>query len=217
VARASSKPRKSPVRPARGEPLAEEKLLPSGPPNAGAAELQAIADRHGGPHALARSLGSKEATVRSWLVGKAKPSTVARKALREAYGIAWTAWDSVAPVGGAIVPSKPRYEPEPALAADASARDRAQHQVDALRKTIERAKGENVGFRELASLEGAYTSALNQLARLTGETEITEASILRSPAWARIMRVVREVLESHGQGLAGELATALERLAEDGA
>ena len=189
---------------------------PSLAPNAGAAVLADLAQRHGGPHAIARNLGSNEATVRSWLTGKARPSTVARKALRETYGIDWKAWDEAAPAAG-VAAVKPRYEPEPALPPDASARDRAQHQVDAIRKTIERAKGENVGFRELAALEGSYTSALTQLSRLTGETEITEAAILRSPAWARISRVVREVLEKHGQGLAGELATALERLAEDGA
>jgi recombinational DNA repair protein RecT len=72
-----------------------------------------------------------------------------------------------------------------------------------------------VPYRERAQLITSCTGLCRLLARLSGQLEVTEVAIVRSAAWARAMRVVREVLEKH-PAAAAELDAALERFASGG-
>jgi hypothetical protein len=66
--------------------------------------------------------------------------------------------------------------------------------------------------RERASLANACTSALRLYSRLSGELEITEVSILRSAAWARLRRIVLGALDAHPEA-AKAVALAVESYA----
>jgi hypothetical protein len=176
---------------------------------------------HGGASALGRFLGDvEESSIRNWIKGT-KPSGAARARIAVALGIRAKAWDAPPPgKGEALEPAalpKPKPMPElPALPMNATTRDLARHQVERIRIEIDHRRSEGIGSRELASLESSYVTALRNLAKVSGEDDITEATVLRHPAFQRCMRVIEEWLEANGDGKVAKLAAALERLAEEG-
>lgn len=103
----------------------------------------------------------------------------------------------------------------PTLEGDVSPRDKAATHVSWLESKIKWSESNGGSTRELSQLSGQYTSALKNLARLSGALDITEMQILRSAPWTRIMSVVRDVLKRHPLVLA-EVVAALESLEETG-
>lgn len=200
--------------PARSAAVKETKPAPSAAALALAQEARKLG---GGTSELARRLRAHESTVRSWITGRAKPSGAVRASIAAVCGIRADAWDQ-APGANAKAPAKRAVElpPRPVIHIGASALERTRAQVVNLEADINRARSSGISYRELSSLENSYAMAVKQLAKLTGETEITEAAILRSPAFARCMRVLREVLEARAPDALAELAERLERLANDG-
>lgn len=182
----------------------------------GATELARAVTRHG-PRELGRRTGASESAIRSWATGEREPSGPSRSALQK-IGIDPKAWSTPATASKrAPTPATPPTSPTPPRSTPpATARDRAIEQVDQLRADIAQARATAASYRDLAALESTHVSALRNLARLSGELEVSESAILRSAAWSRAMRLVREVLERHPVA-AGELAEAIERFARDGA
>jgi hypothetical protein len=74
----------------------------------------------------------------------------------------------------------------------------AQRLVSRIEKELELAQG-NAEYspRERASLASAGTSALRLYSRLAGSLEVTQASIVRSAAWGRILRAFERVFSRH--------------------
>jgi hypothetical protein len=186
---------------------------------AGARRLAEVVELHG-PREVGRRLGASESSVRSWVRGQRSPTGAARRVLFETFAIEASSWGNpdAARTPGQDAPASPPPSPPPrtssgprATAPPATAAGKAAEQVNRLHGEIVAAKEKGAGWRDLASLETAYTSALRNLGRLSGELEVSESSILRSAAWGRVMRVVSGVLERH-PGIARELAAAIERV-----
>ena len=62
-----------------------------------------------------------------------------------------------------------------------------------------------------AALFRARLDALDKIARLRGEHELTPAMVLRSKAWREVMSAIAPILEKHPD-VAAEIADALEAL-----
>lgn len=157
---------------------------------------------------VAKKIKCSEAGIRNWLALRRRPDSDARMAMFEAYDIPIAAWS--APVSKPAPPPKkhlpsappsqappePPPSSEPELPIDASSsKDLVRRQLAKIRGRIEKAESDGVGLRELSALENSYTNAVRLYSRLCGELEITEATILRSSAWQKLLRLVREALE----------------------
>jgi hypothetical protein len=82
---------------------------------------------------------------------------------------------------------------------------------------LEQARGDSdVPYAARATLITSATRLCQLLARLSGQLEITQAAILRSAAWARILRVFDEVFSKYPEAQAAlvEFARELEGLGE---
>lgn len=126
--------------------------------------------------------------ISRWLSGVRRPGLKRRRAIEKELGIPADAWDQDAP-------DQPEVE---ATTASSSATE----QADRMRRLID---------NQLASLEAGGSSpeqtvklmkslggTISDLGKLTGESlAITEAKILRSPAWRRIQSAIVEALEPH--------------------
>lgn len=188
--------------------------MKSKPLNAGVTEFAAVVKRLG-PAAVARRLNASEPAVRAWAAGQRAPSGTARGAIAVAFGIVASSWTTPSKPVAAVAAPTPSASPRRILPASASAKDIARAQVDDLGEAIRRAEAEGASFRDIAALQTAFTSALRNLARVSGELEVSEATILRSAAWARLQATVRSVLERHPQA-AKDLAVAIENYAAEG-
>lgn len=110
----------------------------------------------------------------------------------------------------AAVPKAPVY---PKLPETALPLERASATCDWLRQQIDYAVATKVGQKELTQLIGQLTNANRLHARLAGALDITEAQIVRSAPWAKIMVVVRDSLKGHPKAL-NDLTLAIEAAAD---
>ena len=62
-----------------------------------------------------------------------------------------------------------------------------------------------------AALYRARLDALDKIAKLRGEHELTPSMVLRSKAWREVMSAIAPVLENHPE-VAAEIAEAIEAL-----
>jgi len=177
-----------------------------------------------GPAWLEKKLGLGEGTVRSWVLRGRVPQKRIRERVAEHLGIAEALWTT--PVGvlpkvaherggktgndgpertnGARLSPKSAHEAPPVPPEDAhDPKANAVATLRILRVALERAEPD-----QIPSLANAVTSSSRLLARLSGHLDVTEAQILRSGAWARLVKIVRDVLQRHS-GAAAELDKAL--------
>jgi hypothetical protein len=110
----------------------------------------------------------------------------------------------------AAEPQVPEY---PRLADDASPVDRAAATCSWLRARIDYASATRAPEKEVVQLVGQLTNANRLHARLSGALDITEAQIVRSAPWARIMVVLRDALKAHPKALS-DVTSAIEALAD---
>jgi len=177
----------------------------------GHAAVEALRRRLGGAH-LARVLGVSEALVRALGAAQRMPGPEVRRKL-VALGVPLTSWDVQGSPGavkaGTDVTAgrdEPSVDPPDAKREVITLLDIAKEQLAAARADA------SVTYRERASFVVACTGLIRLLARLSGQLEVTEVALLRSPAWARAMRIVREVLSRH-PGVLAELDDSLEKFA----
>jgi hypothetical protein len=137
-----------------------------------------------GPAQVARWLGAHEATVRSWATGRRTPSAAASKSLTALYAEKLDTKKAHAPVVADEL-------------APMNARDGVIAQVADIRAEIAAAKKNGAAPREIASLHTSLTSALRLLARVSSELQVTEATLLRSAAWARVTRLLFDALRGY--------------------
>jgi hypothetical protein len=98
-----------------------------------------------------------------------------------------------------------------ALPPDASAKSRAYaHMVDISRRYQAAIDSGKATVRDLATLDRAYSTAIATYGKLSGELELTEAQITRSPAFARIATTIFNALADHPQA-AEAIVKALRR------
>jgi hypothetical protein len=168
-----------------------------------------------GPQWVEKRLELGDGTVRAWLRGRV-PQARIQKRVAESLSITVDLWDAKSvsnasspvekrEVNGATHPKTPRQMLVPASKAEVSARDPSDPKENAiatlriLRQALEEAEPD-----QIPSLANAVTSSSRLLARLSGALDVTEAQILRSGAWARLVKIVRDVLAKY-PGAAAEL------------
>ena len=176
-----------------------------------------------GPSVVARKVGLTEGAVRSHATGAATPRTGARKRYRESFDIPIESWDLSATTPPAAQAPRGRAgatSPGPeALDATSSPVDARQEVIELLR--VARAQLEAAGadpdvpYSARSQLITSATGLCRLLARLSGQLEVTEVAIVRSAPWARLMRLVREVLAKHPAASA-DLFAAFERFENGG-
>lgn len=112
-----------------------------------------------------------------------------------------------------IVSSAPKPPTYPKLPDSATPLERSAATCEWLRLQIDHAVAVNTAQKEMTQLIGQLTNANRHHARLSGALDITEAQIVRSAPWARIMVVLRDALKKHPKALA-EVTEAIEDLAD---
>lgn len=160
-----------------------------------------------------RKLGRGEGTAKAWLTKGRKPQARIRQGVAEALGLAPELWDAPPAAGSghqvststqrasaevgkgeAMAPGAPLPEAEPpADASDARANVEATLRILRMRLAALPAAEK---IDALAKVCNAITASSRLLARLSGQLDVTEAQILRSDAWKKLVRLVRDVLEA---------------------
>jgi hypothetical protein len=111
--------------------------------------------------------------------------------------------------GGALHPTSPA-PPPPTLADNATPLERARATSQWLQTRLTWASSQGRPEKELAHLAGQCTNATRLLARLSGSLEVTEAQVVRSLPFSRIIGVMREALRPYPKALEAVVG-ALER------
>jgi hypothetical protein len=194
-------------------------------------EVADLERKHGSSH-VARLVGVTETHVRH--IANARRSVSDRLAgkFAEVFGVPVAAWKTPADAElgkastpasappnasspqphGAVGPSPNAHRPARVTSAIADL-EATVERLDAALLAVEADPVASPSHR--AQLFNAKVNALEKLARLRGEGEISEAAIVRSQAFRRIMAVVFEAMRDH-PAAATALRTALSRLREVG-
>jgi hypothetical protein len=182
-----------------------------------AAVLVAGLAKRVGASRMARKLGLSEAAIRLHSTGESRPRGAIRDRYAKFYDVPIEAWTSSPKRSSSTLatPTSPVAELEPVEEGELDARKVVIHLLGVARAQLEAARREDSGYQARAQLITAATGLCRLLARLSGQLEVSEVAIVRSPAWARAMRIVREVLERH-EGAAAELDVRLATWAEGG-
>lgn len=113
----------------------------------------------------------------------------------------------------AAIGKEPKAPSYPKLPDTATPLERSAATCEWLRGQIDHAVLMRASQKDLTQLIGQLTNANRLHARLSGALDITEAQIVRSAPWARIMVVLRDALKKHPKALK-DVADAIEGLAE---
>src|SRR5262245_32220539 len=101
--------------------------------------------------------------------------------------------------------------PAPAAPAEKPILERLRVQAAQVERALDEAVSEGKSIREVTPLSNSLTKLLKEIARLTGEGEITEAMVMRAPAFERVMVKVEAALRPFP-----EAAKALAKALADG-
>ena len=138
---------------------------------------------------LAEKLGKSRQLVGFWISGERVPRGKNRDLIEAIVGIDTRAWDQP-------IPPPPKPTPPPADAPlDASVGALATRLIAILSAELECLEKERGTPLERLRLGEKFASTLAQLAKMTGESaEISEAKILKTPAWKQFKGKLLEVL-----------------------
>ncbi len=104
----------------------------------------------------------------------------------------------------------------PAPPAGTSPKELAAWHVESIKARLMAAIAANATPKEITMYQGQLTNAMRHHARLSGALDITEAQILRSAPWARVMGLLRETLKAYPDAVLA-LDKAFTALEEKGA
>jgi hypothetical protein len=153
--------------------------------------------------------------VGEWRRGESLPSHPNRIALRDAFAIPVNAWDQS--VASAAPPAHITHG-DPGAAPDATEGPPDDPTMaEGLRRTIARIerridrleRDPDANESALAPLYATLTSAMQRLARLTGEGDLTIPMIVKSKAWREVLDIIDPILTEHPE-VAEKIALALE-------
>lgn len=166
-----------------------------------------------GKRKAAAILGVSPSTVLDWAHGRCCPDARHRADIERVVGIPRAQWDLA---DGIVMPAElPPPEStlvsavEPEAGPEFSAKEKARAHMVNLERRVRDAG--NLGVRERALLDAAYSKAIAVFGRMSGELELTTAQILRSPAWGKICNTLVGAVEEWPQA-AEAIAAALEAL-----
>ena len=161
------------------------------------------------------AIGASRALIKFWEAGQRTPSQAWREKLLTAYGIAPGDWDCEPAPRLAVVPKE-----APKRAAAQSSSPPAPDPTDiiggckAQLERIAQMRAELDDPRLLVRLEETESQCRHKLATYLGEGRVvTEASLLRSPAFARVVSRITAALDAHPEALLA-VAEALESVGD---
>lgn len=160
--------------------------------SAARAALAVAVKKHGGVVKAARKVGTTEGTLRHAMKGPTKPRPALREQLEEVLGVAASSWDEAQ----ASAASKPLDKPEPPAIPHVE-------ETDDIRKittdTLRTLRGLlQVADRDsMASIAQAISAQSRILARVSGQFEITQTQIVRSPHFREAMGVLERAIEPY--------------------
>jgi hypothetical protein len=103
-------------------------------------------------------------------------------------------------------------EPPKAPGKDESLLSKLRVVADTLEEKLRDARNSGVSSRDIATMSTALARTYDRIGRITGEAELTEATILKSPAFQRAESVIVEALRPYPEAAAA-VAKALGELA----
>lgn len=165
-----------------------------------------------GKRKAAAILGVSPTAILDWTHGRSCPDPRHRRDVERVVGIPVDQWDMAdgVVVGTTIPPPvEPTLVSVVAETGDMSAKGKALAHMQNLERRVRDAG--NLGVRERALLDAAYSKAIAVYGRLSGELELTTAQILRSPAWGKICNTLVGAVEEW-PAAAEAIAAALEAL-----
>jgi hypothetical protein len=140
---------------------------------------------------VGRKLALTSTAVRLIAVGARRPAASVRAKLARAFDVKTSSWDELA--GEA----EPATQALPPREAPGSTLALAEANVARLTSIAEAATLDAAcSHRDRASASAALNAAIKALSRARGEEAITEARILKSPAWADIRDTIVEVTKN---------------------
>ena len=165
---------------------------------------------------IAARVHASRSLVSHWMPGRRVPSAANRVALRSAYGIPIEAWDEppeAAPPGDAGAERRSKAAAE---VAEVSVRAQAAQLSRVVRETLERVQAAGGEPEWILKQSRSATAILQYLGKLTGETqEMSEARIVRLPAWRRIQSAIEHALARWPEAM-NAVGEELQRIGVDG-
>ena len=163
----------------------------------GAQELANIVASGVDQNEVARACSTSESSVSRWLSGERKPTSENRAVLKKRYGIKLATWAEAEIEQAAAAAPTENLEAVEALSVRQRA-EKLQRIADEAVRELE-SKKTTADERRLAleRLRGVRIaqSSLHQLGKITGETkDLTEAQIVKTPAWSRLCTELLKVL-----------------------
>lgn len=153
---------------------------------------------------VARRAKTSESMARHLAVGRKTPSPAMKDRLATALDVPLEAWDRPA-----------RKAKKKAAKAKKRKRARSSAALTELWATVDRLDDAisvvDLGSLLGASLLGKRTTALDKIARLQGEGELSFAALTKSRVWNDLLAKLRPILERHPE-CASEIAALLEAL-----
>lgn len=144
-----------------------------------------------GSSRVAKKLGVAESAVRFWRDGQLPSKRSAGKIFESFSGSRAKQDQKAVSPSPTSPPTAPVEKGEVIVVGADDPRENAVATLRILRRALENAASE-----QIPSLANAVTSSSRLLARLSGALDVTEAQVLRSAAWAKLVKVVKEVLEA---------------------
>lgn len=156
---------------------------------------------------IGKMIGISRFTVREIAVGQSRPSRAVQLDLQRELGIAPKMWEELPTERQGISDSDICRRDLDSSASDVDADSPSIVVVKSdislvetyrimereLSTDLNRARKAGVPIRDLSSLMQARLKIVQQIGKLTGELEITEAQVLRSPAFREVIEVVKEM------------------------
>jgi len=165
---------------------------------------------------IAARVHASRSLVSHWIPGRRVPSAANRVALRSAYGIPLEAWDEpfeAAPTDDAGAAKRSKAAAE---VAEVSVRAQAAQLSRVVRETLERVQAAGGEPEWILKQSRSATAILQYLGKLTGETqEMSEARIVRLPAWRRIQSAIEHALARWPEAM-NAVGEELQRIGVDG-
>lgn len=157
-------------------------------------------------HRLAQTIGCTRHTLQECANGSERPSVAVQKRLEEEFSIPTTEWDKLAtetapaatsevrPLSGPITSGASEPTPfAPATDASESIVDTYRQMDRSLAAREVLAQKTGAPLRDLTSITQARMKVIAQIGKLTGELEITEAQVLRAPAFRAILDILKDM------------------------
>ena len=155
--------------------------------------LAAHAKKHN-VSATARAIGCSEGSLRGILSKRSRPTPRLRADIETALKIPADGWGTRSRAKAIEKPTPTAASPEP-VGSSLSELEALVQRIK--RQSVEAEEDEHASVRDRAQLAAALQRALRDLAALRGDAQVSEAAVMRHPAFVRVLDVMRAALKAY--------------------